>query len=160
MHFRPCNLASQQVWSLWALYINSSKCSYCGCSQLQNYISFLMTAGEWIIRGIYDMLKFQSLKYQHGLWRLSNQRRDKLPISPNWNGINFSNKLIWYNGFLAVEAGRAWAGVILSKEIEMIHWLFLVNCYLLHVLFNYAQPASYVGGLVIHWTGLNWLDST
>ena len=40
-----------------------------------------------------------------------------------WNGINFSNKLIWYNGFLAVEAGWAWAGVILSKEIEMIHTL-------------------------------------
>ena len=30
--------------------------------------------------------------------------------------------------------------------------LFLVNCYLLHVLLNYAQPASNVGGLVIHWT--------
>ena len=36
------------------------------------------------------------------------------------------------------------------KEIEMIHRLFLVNCYLLHVLLNYAQPASNVGGLVIH----------
>ena len=149
MHFRPCNLASQQVWSLWALYINSSKCSYCGCSQLQNYIFFNDKRNMWH--------ELQPLKYQHGLWRLSNQRRDKLyggrnlPISPNWNGINFSNKLIWYNGFLAAEAGRAWAGVrhanqaeqgghfILSKEIEMIHRLFLVNCatYCMYLILNY-----------------------
>ena len=31
-----------------------------------------------------------------------------------------------------------------------LHSLFLVNCYLLHVLLSYAQPASSMGGLVIH----------
>ena len=46
------------------------------------------------------------------------------------------------------------------KEVQITYRLFLVNCYLLHVLLNYAQPASNVGGLVIHLTGLNWLDST
>ena len=35
------------------------------------------------------------------------------------------------------------------KEIEIIHKLFLVNCYLLHVPRPPSQPASNVGGLVI-----------
>ena len=38
------------------------------------------------------------------------------------------------------------------KEVQIVYRLFLVNCYLLHVILNYAQPASNVGGLVIHWT--------
>ena len=37
MHFRPSNLASQQVWSLWAFYINSSKCSLT-----------VVAAGKWV----------------------------------------------------------------------------------------------------------------
>ena len=32
--------------------------------------------------------------------------------------------------------------------------MFLVNCYLLHIPRLRSQPASNVGGLVIHWTGL------
>ena len=36
------------------------------------------------------------------------------------------------------------------KEVQIVHRLFLVNCYLLHVVLNYAQPTSNVGGLVIH----------
>ena len=36
------------------------------------------------------------------------------------------------------------------KKVEIVHRLFLVNCYLLHVLLSYAQPASSVEGLVIH----------
>ena len=35
-----------------------------------------------------------------------------------------------------------------------------MNCYLLHIPRLPCQPASNVGGLVIHLTGLNWLDST
>ena len=42
--------------------------------------------------------------------------------------------------------------LILGKVILKILRLFLVH----HLLL----PASYAGGLVIHWTGLNWLDST
>ena len=37
-----------------------------------------------------------------------------------------------------------------GKEIEMIHKLFLANCYLLHVPRLSFQPASNLGGLVIH----------
>ena len=37
-----------------------------------------------------------------------------------------------------------------SKENQIVHRLFLVNCYSLHVLFNNAQPASNMGGLLIH----------
>ena len=40
----------------------------------------------------------------------------------------------------------------MAKENQIIHRLFLVNCSLLHVLLNYAKPASNVGGLVIHST--------
>ena len=36
------------------------------------------------------------------------------------------------------------------KKVEIVHSLFLVNCYLLHVLLSYAQPASSMGGLMIH----------
>ena len=46
---------------------------------------------------------------------------------------------------------------ILGKEVQIVYRLFLVNCYQLHVLLNYAKPASNVGGLVIQ---VNWLDST
>ena len=35
-----------------------------------------------------------------------------------------------------------------------------MNCYLLHVPRLPSQPASNAGGLVIHLTGMNWLDST
>ena len=38
----------------------------------------------------------------------------------------------------------------LVKEIEIIHRLFLVNCYLLHVPRLPSQPASNVVGLGIH----------
>ena len=44
--------------------------------------------------------------------------------------------------------------------VQIVYRLFLVNCYLLHVPRLPSQPASNVGGLVIHLTGLNWLDST
>ena len=47
-----------------------------------------------------------------------------------------------------------------GKEVQIVYRLFLVNCYLLHVPRLPSQPASNVGGLVIHLTGLNWLDST
>ena len=36
------------------------------------------------------------------------------------------------------------------KEVKIVYWLFLVNCYLLHVPRLPSQPASNVGGLVIH----------
>ena len=42
--------------------------------------------------------------------------------------------------------------ISMAKENQIIHRLFLVNCSLLHVLLNYAKPASNVGGLVIHST--------
>ena len=44
----------------------------------------------------------------------------------------------------------------------LLHLRFLVNCYLLHVPRLPSQPASNVGGLVIHWTAVefNWHDST
>ena len=45
------------------------------------------------------------------------------------------------------------------KEVKIVYRSFLVNCYLLHVPRLPSQPANNVGGLVIHWTGLNWLDS-
>ena len=32
--------------------------------------------------------------------------------------------------------------LIMFKEVQMVYRLFLVNCYLLHVLLNYAQPAK------------------
>ena len=35
-----------------------------------------------------------------------------------------------------------------------------MNCYLLHVPRLPSQPSSNVWGLVIDWTGLNWLEST
>ena len=35
-----------------------------------------------------------------------------------------------------------------------------MNCYLLHVPRRSSQPASNLGGSVIHRPGLNWLDST
>ena len=38
----------------------------------------------------------------------------------------------------------------LSKELQIVYRLFLVNCYLLHVPRLPSQPASNVGGLVIH----------
>ena len=37
-----------------------------------------------------------------------------------------------------------------TKEVQIVNRLFLVTYYLLHVLLNYVQPASNVGGLVIH----------
>ena len=41
------------------------------------------------------------------------------------------------------------------KEVQIVVYRsFLVNCYLLHGLLNYAWPASNVRVLVIHWTGL------
>ena len=40
--------------------------------------------------------------------------------------------------------------MMLNKEVQIVYRLFLGNCYLLHVLLNYAQPASNVGDLVIH----------
>ena len=49
---------------------------------------------------------------------------------------------------------------IAIKEVQIIYRLFLVNCYLLHVPRLSSQPASNMRDLVIHWTGLNWLDST
>ena len=39
---------------------------------------------------------------------------------------------------------------IYGKEVQMVYRLFLVNCYLLHVPRLPSQPASNVGGLVIH----------
>ena len=36
------------------------------------------------------------------------------------------------------------------KEVQIVFRLFLVNCYLLHVSSLPSQPASNVGGLVIH----------
>ena len=39
---------------------------------------------------------------------------------------------------------------IVTKEVQIVYRLFLVNSYLLHVLLKYAQPASNVGGVVIH----------
>ena len=48
----------------------------------------------------------------------------------------------------------------LAKEVQIVYRLFQVNCYLLHVPRLPSQPASNVGGLVIHLTSLNWLDST
>ena len=47
-----------------------------------------------------------------------------------------------------------------SKEIQIILRLFLVHYLLLQTKSVSSQPASNVGGLVIHWSGLNWLDST
>ena len=44
------------------------------------------------------------------------------------------------------------------KEVQIVYRLFLVNCYLLHVPRLPSQPASNLGGLVIHWTSLNWLE--
>ena len=43
----------------------------------------------------------------------------------------------------------------LVKEVQIVYRLFLVNCYLL-----LSKPTNNVGGWVIDWTGLNWLDST
>ena len=47
-----------------------------------------------------------------------------------------------------------------TKEVQIVYRLFLVNCYILHVPSLPSQTASNVGGWVIDWTGLNWLDST
>ena len=47
-----------------------------------------------------------------------------------------------------------------AKEIQIILRLFLVHHLLLDTKSVSSQPASNVRGLVIHWTGLNWLDST
>ena len=48
---------------------------------------------------------------------------------------------------------------IISKEVQIVYRLFLVNCYLLHVPRLPSQPASNMGGWVIDWNGLNWLDT-
>ena len=45
---------------------------------------------------------------------------------------------------------------ILFKEIQIILRLFLVYHLLLQTKSVSSQPASNVGGLVIHWTGLNY----
>ena len=45
---------------------------------------------------------------------------------------------------------------VISKEIQIILSLFLFCHLLLQTKSVPSQPASNVGGLVIHWTGLNW----
>ena len=40
--------------------------------------------------------------------------------------------------------------VTTTKEVQIVHRLFLVNCYLLHVPRLPSKPASNVGGLVIN----------
>ena len=45
-----------------------------------------------------------------------------------------------------------------TKEIQIISRLFLVRHLLLQTKLVPFQPASTVGGSVIHWTGLNWLE--
>ena len=42
--------------------------------------------------------------------------------------------------------------------IQIILWLFLVHHLLLQTKSVSSQPASNVWGLVIHWTGWNWLE--
>ena len=41
-------------------------------------------------------------------------------------------------------------GQLECKEVQIVYRLFLVNCYLLYVPRLPSQPASNVGGLVIH----------
>ena len=72
-----------------------------------------------------------------------------------WNYLTFG----WDNrreGWDILLDGKYFEKVIeTSKEVQIVA---TSSSYLLHVLLNYAQPASNVGGLVIHWTDLNWLD--
>ena len=47
-----------------------------------------------------------------------------------------------------------WSKLSKTKEVQIVHRLFLVNCYLLHVTRLPSQPVRNLGGLVINWTGL------
>ena len=50
--------------------------------------------------------------------------------------------------------------IVWIKEVKIVYRLFLVNCYLLHVPKLPSQPASNVGGFLIHLIGLNCFDWT
>ena len=58
-------------------------------------------------------------------------------------------RAILSSGWSVFRVRFAWI-MVPVKEIEILYRLFLVNCYLLHVPRLPFQPASNVGGLVIH----------
>ena len=67
------------------------------------------------------------------------------PSRAQWVKIDYEGAFLFYE----IQSSR-FPSTVLGSRVRILEKI--VNCYLLHVLLNYAQPAHNVGGLVIHWT--------
>jgi hypothetical protein len=73
------------------------------------------------------------------------------PSRAQWVKIDYEGAFLFYE----IQSSR-FPSTVLGSRVRILEKI--VNCYLVHVLLNYAQPAHNVGGLVIHWTAgeLTW----